>query len=120
MSDDGDASTASSAEDASNDSTTSMSNGGDVGDDALGALLATVTDAGTPFALTTPAEVSANVVYALEPGVAPDGGALWSCSGERAYSTVATRWWGAGEGNGKCLQVIVWCWRAHKALRATS
>jgi hypothetical protein len=35
---------------------------------------------------------SDNPIYGLEPGVAPDGGALWTCSGAREYSTVANRW----------------------------
>jgi|AntAceMinimDraft_12_1070368.scaffolds.fasta_scaffold11018_2 hypothetical protein len=64
------------------------------GDDALSAILVAVTDAGSPFFLSSPASVSPHVIYRLEPGVAPGGGALWSCVGERAYSTVARRWWG--------------------------
>jgi len=62
------------------------------GDDALSAILVAVTDAGSPFFLSSPASVSPHVIYRLEPGVAPGGGALWSCVGERAYSTVARRW----------------------------
>ena len=65
----------------------------DVEDDRLGALLATIANEGTPFALSDPnLNLSPDVVYRLEPGVSPDGGALWSCAGSRAYAAVAARW----------------------------
>ena len=60
-------------------------------DDPLDALLSRVEREGTPFAISDLADVHPDVVYRLEPGVARDGGALWSCAGARAYASVATR-----------------------------
>ena len=60
-------------------------------DDPLGALLSRVEREGTPFAISDIADIHPDVVYRFEPNIAPDGGALWSCAGARAYASVAAR-----------------------------
>jgi hypothetical protein len=60
-------------------------------DDPLGALLSRVEREGTPFAISEAVDIHPKMVYRFEPNVAPDGGALWSCAGARAYASVATR-----------------------------
>lgn len=60
-------------------------------DDPLGALLSRVEREGTPFAISDIADIHPDVVYRFEPNIAPDGGALWSCVGARAYASVAAR-----------------------------
>lgn len=46
---------------------------------------------GTPFVALP---LAPDVVYRLEPGVAPDGSALWACSSAKSYTAVAQRWLG--------------------------